>query len=135
MGLGPLCLIPLALALAAPGAAFADPVEADVVLAEFEATGETRSCVRLSRIDQIEPLDATRWLIEMRNGQHYLNTVTNGCQRAPSRFTYLEYRTPTASLCRGEIVRVRNQTGGYLQGACSLGVFERLDPIGDAPSG
>lgn len=106
--------------------------EADAVLADYRATGETRSCLSLRSIDDIEPLDETRWLITMNNGDAYLNEVSRGCRQAASDFTYLQYSTPTGSLCSSEIVRVVDRGGDTVVGSCSLGQHQTLEPITDS---
>jgi len=72
---------------AAESRAAAQTEEADAVLAEYRATGESRTCVPVRSIDQIDPLDDRRWLVTLRNGETYLNEVSRGCNRAASDFT------------------------------------------------
>lgn len=103
--------------------------EADERLAEFTATGETRSCLSTRRIDQIEPLDDTRWLVTELGGNTYLNEVSRGCSNAARAFTYIEYQTPSGRLCRGEIVRVRDQSTDIVNGSCGLGEYQELEPV------
>jgi hypothetical protein len=118
---------------AASERAEARAVEADAVLADYRVTGATRSCLTLRSIDNIEPLDETRWLITLNNGDAYLNEVSRGCSRATSEFTYLQYETPTGSLCMNEIVRVMDRSGGAMQvGSCGLGRHQALEPIADS---
>lgn len=100
----------------------------DAVLADYQATGETRSCVSLRSIDEIDPLDATRWLVTMRNGDAYLNEVGSGCRNAASDFTYLQYSTPSGRLCSNEIVRVLDRGTDTVSGSCGLGQFQALEP-------
>lgn len=106
--------------------------EADAVLANYTETGETRSCLSLRAIDEIEPLDETRWLITTRGGEAYLNVVSRGCGRAASDFTYLQYSTPTGQLCDNESVRVLDRGADTFAGSCGLGVHQRLEPVGGA---
>jgi hypothetical protein len=117
---------------------------ADERLSQYERTGETRSCIQLTRLRSIEPLDDERWLFLMRGGQTFLNEVSRGCNGAASNFTYLTYTVPGSSLCRNEIVTVMERvgSGANFRGSCSLGDFELLVPIedddeaaGDAPYG
>lgn len=103
--------------------------EAAEILAGFERTGETSTCLNTRRIDTIEPLDDRHWLVEMLNGETYLNVVGRGCFGAASSFTYLAYETPTGQLCRGEIVRVVDNGAAGSRGSCGLGDYERLTPI------
>lgn len=106
--------------------------EADRVLADYQVTGETRSCLPLRSIDQIDPLDDTRWLITTRGGDTYLNEVSRGCSQAASDFTYLQYSTPTGSLCTNEIVRVIDRGGNVTVGSCGLREYQVLVPAGEA---
>jgi len=115
-------------------AAVVEEVEDNTALAEalagFERSGETVSCLSTTRIDDIDPIDETHWLVTLRSGDTYLNTVSRGCSRAGSSFTYLQYRTTGSRLCRGEIVRViDDSSSGISSGSCSLGVYEELTPI------
>ncbi|MEQ8434888.1 MAG: hypothetical protein RIA71_11660 [Oceanicaulis sp.] len=104
-------------------------VEAAETLAEYDFTGETRSCLSANRIDEIKPLDERHWLVETVGGDMYLNRVSRGCNGADRSFTYLQYEIPTGQLCRGEIVRVIDNGSNMSQGACGLGDYERLTTI------
>lgn len=106
--------------------------DADAILAAYELTGESRSCLNLRSIDEIEPLDDSRWLITMRNGDAYLNEVSRGCRQATSNFTYLQYETSAGSLCINEIVRVIDRGSNTFAGACGLGEHQALAPAGGA---
>jgi hypothetical protein len=117
----------LALGLAAP--AFADPEGADDRLAGYHQTGQTQQCVSLSRVRSMTPIDDQRLLVEMRGGVTYLNTVGARCSNMDRSYTYLEYRTSGSQLCRGEILTVVDQSSRMMAGSCTLGAFERLEPI------
>ena len=106
--------------------------EADAVLAGYTLTGETRSCVNVTSLDDIKPLDDLRWLVTMRGGDTYLNEVSRGCSGAADPFTYLQYSLPTGQLCRGEIVRVLSDAGGMFRGSCGLGDYQTLEPRSDS---
>jgi hypothetical protein len=112
--------------------ASAQSAEADAILAEYQATGESRTCVPVRSIDQITPLDDSRWLVTLRNGETYLNEVSRGCSQAASDFTYLQYSVPTGSLCSNEIVRVIDRGTDTSLGACGLNEFQRLEPVNSA---
>lgn len=106
-------------------------------LAQFERTSETENCVSLRRLRSIQPLDDHHFLIEMRNGDMYLNVVNGRCNRAASAGTYLQYTTSGSQLCRNEIIDVVDNGGaGMLSGSCGLGEFEALTPVdqGDSAS-
>ena len=124
-------LAALTLQACAPGEAMEPDMSAEAAetLASYEFTGETRSCLSTSRIDQIKPLDERHWLVETVNGDMYLNRVGRGCSGADRSFTYLQYEIPTGQLCRGEIVRVIDSGSGMTQCACGLGDYERLTRI------
>lgn len=103
-------------------------------LAQYERTGETRSCVNLSQVRSIRPLDDHHFLVEMSNRDMYLNVVRGRCQNAARSTTRLQYSVPSNQLCRGEIVNVVDNGPPNMQvGGCGLGNFERLLPTdGDA---
>jgi len=102
--------------------------EAEDRLAAYDATGETRSCLSLRTLDEIDPLDERRWLVTTDGGQVYLNEVSRGCSGAASDFTYLQYRTATGQLCLNQIVEVRDRNTDTVRGACGLGEFQELAP-------
>ncbi len=104
--------------------------------ARYERTGETRSCVSLTRLDQIRPVTDEIWLFIMRGGDTYLNEVGRGCNGAASPFTFLTYEVPGSQLCRNEIVRVVEQsTPRFTRGSCGLGEFQALRPREQAEDG
>jgi hypothetical protein len=111
--------------------ASAQSAEADAILAEYQATGETRTCVPVRSIDQIDPLDESRWLVTLRNGETYLNEVSRGCSQAASDFTYLQYSISTGSLCSIDIVRVLDRGTDTVAGSCALNEFQALERIND----
>ncbi len=112
--------------------AAAAAAEADAVLANYRPTGETRSCLNTRSIEEIDPIDDTRWLVTTRGGDVYLNEVSRGCSGAARDFTYLQYRSSTTSLCSNEIVQVIDRGSNMAQGSCGLGTFQELARIGDA---
>lgn len=107
--------------------------EADIAeaITDYERTGETQSCLSVVRIDEIDPVTERIWLVELKGGEVYLNTVSSGCSGADSAFTYLLYDIPGSLLCRGEIIRVMEQTSDLPRGSCALGEYERLAPAGE----
>ena len=96
-------------------------------LAQFEQTGEFETCLGLREITQITPVTETKLLVKVGAGKYYLNETTSRCNRATSGFTRLEYTTSLSQLCRNEIIRVVDNSGGFTAGGCSLGSFERLE--------
>ncbi|MFC4723991.1 DUF6491 family protein [Glycocaulis abyssi] len=98
-------------------------------LAQFERTGETRSCISLSQLRSIQPLDDHHFLVEMRNRDMYLNVVRGRCSGAARTSTYLQYSTSGTQFCRGEVIRIVDSgPASMLVGSCGLGEFERLSP-------
>ena len=103
--------------------------EDEARLAEFERTGETRACLQTYLIDRIEALDEERFLVETQGGDVYLNEVNGRCSGAGRGGNAITYATSISSLCRGEIIRVVDTTSRITAGSCSLGAFERLEPL------
>lgn len=125
-------LAALTLQACAPG----EPMEPEMSmaaaerLASYDLTGETTTCLSARRIDEITPLDERHFLVEMVNGEMYLNVVSRGCFGADGNFTYLQYEIPTGQLCRGEIVRVIDNGSNTTRGSCGLGEYQLLTPRG-----
>ncbi|MCC5997382.1 MAG: hypothetical protein JJU18_13545 [Oceanicaulis sp.] len=126
-----LCAALLAAGVSAAAIGQSSQERAEARLAEFAPTGETRSCLSTTRIRNITPLDDSRWLVETRGGDIWLNEVSRGCFGAASAFSYLEYRVPGGQLCRGEIVRVIDQSSRMNRGACGLGEYQLLERATD----
>jgi len=95
-------------------------------LAEFDATGETTSCLNLRRIRSITPLDDKTFLVRVGN-EYYVNRVSGRCAGADSSFNRLQYTTSQSNLCRNQIVSVVDNSQGFTVGSCGLGDFERLE--------
>lgn len=124
------CLVSGVMLLGAGSATAQEPTErAAERLAEFERTGETRSCLGLQRIRSMNAIDDHHFLVEMRNGDMWLNVVPSRCSQASSNFTYIQYRTSGSQLCRNEIIHVVDNSTGARSGGCGLGDFERLIPL------
>jgi len=121
-------LAALTLQACAPGETMEPDMSAAAAerLAGYEVTGETQSCLSVRRVDDIDPLDERHWLVEMVNGDMYLNVVGRGCNGADTSFTYLQYELPSGRLCRGDIVRVIDSGSDMQRGACSMGDYQRL---------
>ena len=119
----------LASSMTLTACASAQEVEQEFTLEGYSRTGETQSCLSLRQIDQIDPVDDTHWIFETRTGDKYLNEVSRGCRRADGLGTYIHYETTGASLCRNDIVEVRDRGTNDLVGSCSLGDYEELSPI------
>lgn len=94
-------------------------------LAEFEATGEVRSCLGVTQIRQIDALDDWRFLVRA-GGTYYLNEVSGRCNGADRSSNRLQYTIPTGQLCRNEIITVVDNLNGFTVGSCGLGSFQEL---------
>lgn len=97
-------------------------------LAEFEATGETRSCIGVTQIRNIDALDESRFLVRAGGG-YYLNEVSGRCNGADRAFNRLQYSTSTGQLCRNEIITIVDNSNGFTVGSCGLGDFQELEKI------
>lgn len=99
------------------------------VPAGYEATGETRSCLPLSRLKDSDPVDDDNLLFEMRGGDMYLNTLDGTCTglKREGRFSY---RTTQRQICKGDVIQVTDQFGIF-QGGCALSDFQALQEAAD----
>ncbi len=102
--------------------------EAAARLAEFDRTGEYRSCLGLRQISQIKALDERTFLVRVGVNDYYLNQLSSSCTGADNSFNRLQYTTSQSQLCRNEIITVVDNTTGFTVGACGLNDFERLEP-------
>ena len=100
-------------------------------LAGFVQTGETVSCLSLTSIRSIDAIDDWRFLVRTNGGRYYLNTVSGKCSGASRANTRIEYSTSIAQLCRGQLIRVVDNSANFLTGSCGLRDFERLDAAPD----
>ncbi len=112
---------------ASPGVRMLSAKAADI-LAANEPSGERRECLMLTAIDSIRPVDDSTFLVETEGGDYYVNHPSTACTGAARANRRLEFRTSQPHLCRGDIIRVVDNTGGFMAGSCSLGEFERLKP-------
>lgn len=101
----------------------------DEALAEFEVSGDARSCLSSRSIDEIDPIDDENWLVTTRGRGTFLNTVSRGCSDAGGPFTYLQYTVRGGQLCQGDIVRVIDSSSRFSRGSCSLGEYQLLTPV------
>jgi hypothetical protein len=120
-------------ALAGIGVAAASSVrelsaKAADILSAYEPSGETQSCLMLRQIDAIRPIDDETFLVETNGGAYYVNHPTHACSGAARANRRLEYTTSQPTLCAGDIIRVVDNSGGFMAGSCALGQFERLIP-------
>lgn len=132
--IGSISAMAVILTACATGSGYEMSEEVAATLAGFERTGETDTCLPLRSIDQIKPLDDRNLLIEMRNGDFYLNEPSSRCGGARDIGTYIEYRTTLSSLCRNEIIRIVDNSTGFTVGSCGLGEFHELVEISEDDS-
>jgi len=111
-----------ALALLVPTAAFArDARTVDQVLAGRTA-GKPQSCISQPQIEDTQMFDSGAILYRMRGGTDYLNTPP-GCRGVLRPDKAIASRTPSTSLCRGDILRVFDPFSHMDYGSCGLGDF------------
>ena len=113
------------------GAAFASDArmvssKGSELLAKYQPTGDTVSCLLLRQIDSMKFVEDSLILIETNGGKYYLNQTSNDCNGARGN-RRIEYITTGSALCRNEIIRVVDNGSGTFMGSCSLGAFERLE--------
>ena len=97
------------------------------VLASYEKTGESVSCLSLPRVKDTDPLDDHAILFEVRGGDVFLNEL-NGVCAGLGRNKRFSYKTTQNRICRGDIITVSDPVGNSI-GSCSLGGFEALSKI------
>lgn len=97
------------------------------VLAKYEKTGESVSCLSLPSVKDTDPLDDQAIMFEVRGGDVYLNELRGVCAGLGlnKRFSY---KTTQNRICRGDIITVSDPVGNSI-GSCSLGEFEALTKI------
>lgn len=100
--------------------------EAEERLADFERTGDTRTCLSLRAIDRIQPLDERHFLVRVGLNDYYLNEISGRCGGAGRLNNRIQYTTSLTQLCRNEIITIVDNTTGFTVGSCGLGSFERL---------
>ena len=94
-------------------------------LAEFDRTGEMTTCLNVSRINSITALDEYNFLVRVGANDYYLNEVSR-CSGADRAFNRIQYEMSGSQLCRNQIIRIVDNSGGFTVGSCGLGSFEHL---------
>ena len=112
---------------ASAGAASAEGGRAAEVLANYEKTGETVSCLSLRQVRDTNPLDDHAILFEASGGAVYLNELNGRCAGL-ERERRFSYTTPQNRICKGDIISVTDSLGTF-RGSCSLGEFHKLSEI------
>ena len=95
-------------------------------LAEYDRTGEVTSCVNVRQISSIDAVDEKTLLIKAGVNDYYVSDLKSRCSGSTSTFNRFEYTTSTAQLCRNEIIRIVDNSTGFLAGSCGMGSFEKL---------
>ncbi len=103
--------------------------EAQEKLSKFEKTGDSVSCVMLRSVRKTEILDDYTMLIETP-GAVYLNELSGRCVGLAREGRYV-HKASANQMCQGDILQVIDSFG-KMRGACSLGSFEKLSPIGQS---
>lgn len=126
MKIAPLLVAPFFVTACATASTYEMSDETKATLAKYEATGETRSCLPLTSIDRIKPIDDRNFLIEMRGRDVYISRLSSSCSGASRFNNRLQYETSLSSLCQNEIIRVVDNSSGFTVGSCGLEKFEKL---------
>ncbi|GER06842.1 hypothetical protein GCM10007972_11710 [Iodidimonas muriae] len=105
-----------------PDAAQAAKIEKDhAILGRYEATGEEKSCISLTRISQSHVLSDTEIFFEMRGREGYLSNLPNRCPQL-GFYESFTYSTSTGQLCNTDIITVLNRSS-VAGASCGLGKF------------
>ncbi len=125
-----------AVALAACASTGGEPVDAGnaATLAGLKKTGEKSDCLMLTNLSSLQGVDERTLLARVGVSQYYVNKLNGRCSGVTRSSTRIQYRTTISRLCRNDIIDIIDNQAGFLTGSCSLGSFERLEPIGDAPT-
>lgn len=98
-------------------------------LENFQKTGESRRCLRLTSIKESDVLSDKHILFRMRNRKLYLSTLASRCPRLGYEETFM-YKTSISQLCDSDIITVLTDSGSGMRGAsCGLGRFEEIEEI------
>ncbi|MCB2096586.1 MAG: DUF6491 family protein [Parvularculaceae bacterium] len=107
---------------------YAEPVNerAAAILDAHERTGEVVNCLNLRQVSSIVAIDEETLLIKSGVNDYYVNELSGRCNGATRNSTRFEYATSIGQLCRNDILKVVDNSGGFLTGSCGVGSFERL---------
>jgi hypothetical protein len=97
-------------------------------LAEFDRTGDVQSCLNTRNIDSITAVDERTLLVRVGVNTYYVNDLSGRCSGATGISNRFEYKTSTGQLCRNDILKVVDNSNGFLVGSCGVGSFEKLAP-------
>ena len=97
-----------------------DRAAIDRELAGF-TPGPPQSCVQQTQLREMSSHGDTL-IYRSTSGVRYVNHTSGGC--SPDRDdAFLVTRTPSTSLCRGDIAQAINRTSRFPVGSCSYGDF------------
>ena len=98
-------------------------------LAGYKLTGDVEKCFLTTQIRSSRPLDDYHLVFKMRNGDTYLNRLSNRCAGLRFEKSYA-YSNHEPRLCHLEIIRViSTSAGGGVRGSCGLGKFEKIEKV------
>lgn len=121
----------LAAACATPASSRVDKAAAEK-LAGFERTGETETCLNVTRINSIDAVDESTLLVRVGASEYYVSDLSGRCSGATNSFNRIQYTTSISQLCRNEILQIVDNSQGFTVGSCGMGSFEKLRKKSDA---
>ena len=99
---------------------------ASAILDSHERTGEVTSCLNLRQISSMVAVDEETLLIKTGVNDYYVSDLGGRCSGATRNSNRFEYSTSLSSLCRNDILKVVDNSTGFLTGSCGVGSFEKL---------
>jgi hypothetical protein len=84
--------------------------------------GKPTACIQQSQIYDSQIYDSGAILYRMKGGPDYLNTLNHRCPFL-RQDRAIASRTPTGSLCSGDILTVFDPVAHFDYGGCGLGEF------------
>lgn len=120
-------------AMAASAADFREiDADASMKLAEYEPTGASKTCVSSRQVKSMSFIDDRLILVEMNNGEQYVNRPAGKCKNTSRGNFRIEYMASASRICKGEIIKVVENTSHILMGTCSLGDFQEFEKPADS---
>lgn len=95
-------------------------------LESMERTGEKQSCLPLTQVGSITGVNERTLLIKSGVSTYYVSELPGRCGGVTRQGNRIEYSTSIGQLCRGEILRIVDNAGGFVTGSCGMGSFEKL---------
>lgn len=114
--------------LAGCATATSEPVNESAAarLASLKRTGVKQTCLSIPLMNEITAVDEKTLLIRSGADNWYVSDLATRCRGVVSRGNRIEYTTSLPQLCRNDILRIVDNTNGFLVGSCGMGSFERL---------